>query len=44
MKQSFHFIFLVIINICVFHFVKVNSTNMPLIGKTIYLDAGHGGL
>lgn len=44
MKQSFHFIFLVIINICVFHFVKVNSTNMPLIGKTIYLDAGHGGV
>lgn len=44
MKQSFHFLFLIIISICTFHFVKVNSTSLPLLGKTIYLDAGHGGV
>ena len=44
MRQSFHFIFLIIVNICVFHFVKVNSTSLPLVGQIIYLDAGHGGV
>ena len=44
MKQSIHFLFLLVISICTFYFVKVDSTNMPLVGKTIYLDAGHGGV
>ena len=44
MRQSFHFIFLVLINICAFYFVKVDSSSLHLLGKTIYLDAGHGGV
>lgn len=44
MRQSFHFIFLIVVCICSFYFVKVNSTNLPLVGKVIYLDAGHGGV
>lgn len=44
MRQSFHFIFLVLISICAFYFVKVDSSSLPLLGKTIYLDAGHGGI
>lgn len=44
MRQSFHFIFLVIISICTFQFVKVSSSSLPLVGKIIYLDAGHGGV
>ena len=44
MRQSFHFIFLVIVSICTFHFVKVNSNTLPLVEKVIYLDAGHGGI
>ena len=36
--------FLLIIFICVFNFIKVNSYNMSLKGKIIYLDPGHGGV
>ena len=44
MRQSFHFIFLIFVSICTFYFVKVDSTSFPLVGKVIYLDAGHGGV
>ena len=30
--------------ICTFSFLKANGEEMPLVGKTIYLDAGHGGI
>lgn len=36
--------FLFIISICVFSFIKVNSYQLPLKGKVIYVDAGHGGI
>ena len=35
---------LLIIFICIFNFIKVNSYKMPLKGKIIYLDPGHGGV
>ena len=44
MRQSFHFMFLVIINICTISFIKIDGYELPLLGKTIYLDAGHGGV
>lgn len=44
MRQSFHFMFLVIISICTISFIKIDGYELPLLGKTIYLDAGHGGV
>lgn len=44
MRQSFHFMFLVIISICTVSFIKIDGYELPLLGKTIYLDAGHGGV
>lgn len=35
---------LLIIFICIFNFIKVNSYKMPLKGKIIYLNPGHGGV
>ena len=37
-------LFLFIIGICTFSFFQVSANELPLIGKVIYLDAGHGGL
>ena len=44
MRQSFHFMFLVIISICTISFLKLDGYELPLLGKIIYLDAGHGGV
>jgi len=44
MRQAFSFLFLLIISICTISFMKVEGDILPLIGKTIYLDAGHGGV
>lgn len=44
MRESFHFMFLVIISICTISFIKIDGYELPLLGKTIYLDAGHGGV
>lgn len=44
MRQPLHYLFLLIITICTFSFIKVDGDNLPLLGKTIYLDAGHGGV
>lgn len=44
MRQSLHFLFLLIITICTFSFIRVKGDVLPLLGKTIYLDAGHGGV
>lgn len=44
MRQSFHFMFLVIISICTISFLKIDGYELPLLGKIIYLDAGHGGV
>ena len=39
-------LFLLIIFLCSFSFVRANTEeyNLKLLGKVIYLDAGHGGL
>lgn len=42
MKHKFYFIFLIILNILLIN--KVYSYKLPLLGKIIYLDAGHGGI
>ena len=44
MRQSFNFMFLVIISICTISFLKIDGYELPLLGKIIYLDAGHGGV
>lgn len=44
MIKKRHYYFLLIIFICTFNFIRVNSYNVPLKGKVIYLDPGHGGV
>ena len=45
MKKRYY-IFLLILFLCTFSFVKATKEeyNLELLGKVIYLDAGHGGL
>ena len=44
--KKIYSIFLLIIFICSFSFVSANTkkSNLELLGKVIYLDAGHGGV
>lgn len=44
MRHRFQMLFLLILMICTFSFLKVKGNEMPLVGKVIYLDAGHGGV
>lgn len=44
MSKKRHYYFLLVIFICTFNFIRVNSYSMPLRGKVIYLDPGHGGV
>ena len=37
-------LFLLIIGICTFDFVSADTNDLPLFGKVIYIDAGHGGV
>lgn len=37
-------LFLLIVGIFTFHFVKAGNNDLPLLGKVIYLDPGHGGV
>ncbi len=43
-KYKIYVIFLLIVFICAFGFVKAGSNELSLLGKVIYIDAGHGGL
>ena len=36
-------LFLFIVGLCAVNFVKANNEPLPLFGKVIYLDPGHGG-
>lgn len=36
-------LFVLLIGICAFNFVKAENNELPLFGKIIYLDPGHGG-
>lgn len=42
-KKRYYY-FLLIISICTFNFIKVNSYDLPLKDKVIYIDPGHGGV
>lgn len=44
LKYKLTFLFLSLISICTFSFFYVRADNLPLLGRTIYLDAGHGGV
>ncbi len=37
-------LFLFIVGICTFSFVSASTNDLPLFGKVIYIDAGHGGV
>lgn len=37
-------LFILIIGICTFNFVKAGNEELPLLGQVIYIDPGHGGL
>lgn len=37
-------LFLFIIGICTFDFVSADTNDLPLFGRVIYIDAGHGGV
>ena len=37
-------LFILLISICTFNFVEAGTNELPLLGKIIYLDPGHGGL
>ena len=36
-------LFVLLIGICAFNFLKAGNNELPLFGKIIYLDPGHGG-
>ena len=42
MRKLISYYFLLLISICTFSYIKVNSYSYSLKGKTIYLDPGHG--
>lgn len=44
LTKKIYVLFLFIISICLFNFFKISAINLPLNGKTIYLDPGHGGI
>lgn len=44
MNNKFGYYFLLILFICTFCYVRVSSYQLPLNGKTIYIDPGHGGV
>ncbi len=37
-------LFILLISICTFNFVEAGTNELPLLGRVIYLDPGHGGL
>lgn len=44
MHNKIGYYYLLILLLCAFNFFKVNSYSLPLKGKTIYIDPGHGGV
>ena len=44
LKYKMTMLFMTILFICTFSFVTASTDTMPLLGKVIYLDPGHGGL
>lgn len=42
-KYKIYVVFLLFLSICAFGFVRASDNDLPLLGKVIYIDAGHGG-
>lgn len=43
MKNKLYILFLFFVSISIVSFVSAKTNNLPLLGKVIYLDPGHGG-
>lgn len=43
-KYKIYVVFLLFLSICAFGFVRASDNDLPLLGKVIYIDAGHGGI
>ena len=43
-KYKIYVVFLLFLSICAFVFVRASDNDLPLLGKVIYIDAGHGGI
>ncbi len=43
MKNKLLILLIFICSVCTFSFVSAKNNNLPLLGKVIYLDPGHGG-
>lgn len=44
LKYKIYVFFIFLLSVSFFSFVTVNANDFPLLGKVIYLDAGHGGV
>jgi len=44
LKYKIGVLFVLILIVCEMSFVRANNQNLPLLGKVIYIDPGHGGL
>lgn len=44
LKYKISMLFILILFLCTFHFVRADEQEFALLGKVIYLDPGHGGL
>lgn len=42
-KYKVAVLFLFLLSLCSFHFVQASNNTLPLLGKVIYIDPGHGG-
>ncbi len=43
-KYKIYVVFLLFLSICAFGFVRASDNDLTLLGKVIYIDAGHGGI
>lgn len=43
-KYKIYVVFLLFLSICAFGFVRASDNDLQLLGKVIYIDAGHGGI
>lgn len=44
LKYKFSMLFILVLFLCTFSFVRADEQDLDLLGKVIYLDPGHGGL
>lgn len=43
-KYKIYVVFLLFLSICAFGFFRASDNDLQLLGKVIYIDAGHGGI